>query len=64
VNKNKDIIKIQAAEMKFLRHMKECTKLDNIKNEDIHNEMHIHSANGRTEYCREKWLTHFNRMHN
>jgi hypothetical protein len=33
--------KIQAAEMKYLRTVKGCTRLDHIRNEDIRNELGI-----------------------
>jgi hypothetical protein len=33
--------RIQAAEMKYLRTVKGCTRLDQIRNEDIRNELGI-----------------------
>jgi hypothetical protein len=33
--KTKDMSKIQATEIRYLRSVKGCTKLDHIKNEDI-----------------------------
>jgi hypothetical protein len=37
----RDWNRIQAAEMKYLRTVKGCTRLDQIRNEDIRNELGI-----------------------
>jgi hypothetical protein len=42
--KTKDMSKIQATEMRYLRSVKGCTKLDHIKNEDIRKELDIDST--------------------
>jgi hypothetical protein len=37
--KKKDISRIQSAEMKFLRSIKGCTRMDHIRNEEIRTEL-------------------------
>jgi electron transfer flavoprotein alpha/beta subunit len=50
-NSQKEINKIQTAEMRFLRKAKECTRLDRIRNEDIGAELNNCSINERiTDY--------------
>jgi hypothetical protein len=49
--KTKDMNKIQATEMRYLRSVKGCTKLDHIKNEDIRKELDTDS----TQYKIEKY---------
>jgi hypothetical protein len=39
--RKRDWNRIQAAEMKYLRTVKRCTRLDQIRNEDIRNELGI-----------------------
>jgi hypothetical protein len=39
--RKRDWNRIQAAEMKYLRTVKGCTRLDQIRNEDIRNELGI-----------------------
>jgi len=41
VTKQKDISRIQAAEMRFLSKVKGCTKSDTVCNEEIRNELQI-----------------------
>ena len=60
--KHKQII--QAAEMKFLRSVKRCSRLDRIRNENIREELKIYNLNERIEENREKWKEHLNRMEN
>jgi hypothetical protein len=52
--KTKDMSKIQATEMKNLRSVKGCTKLDHIKNEDIRKELDIDSTKYKIEDYRKK----------
>ena len=60
--KHKQII--QTAEMKFLRSVKRCSRLDRIRNENIREELKIYNLNERIEENREKWKEHLNRMEN
>jgi hypothetical protein len=48
--KTKDMSKIQATEMRYLRSVKGCTKLDHFKNEDIRKELYIDATQYRIEY--------------
>jgi hypothetical protein len=52
----------QAAEMRFLRSVKGCTRLDKIWNEDIRKELGVFSINDRIRRYRQDWLEHVERM--
>jgi hypothetical protein len=58
----KDKDKIQAAEMRFLRRVKGCTRVDRIRNIDIRAELNIYIINNRLEENKEKWKQHIDRM--
>jgi hypothetical protein len=60
--KTKDMSKIQATEMRYLRSVKGCTKLDHIKNEDIRKELDIDSTQYKIANYRKKWIEHLDRM--
>jgi hypothetical protein len=62
VTSKKDKDKIQAAEMRFLRRVKGCTRVDRIRNVDIRAELNIYNINNRLEENKEKWKQHINRM--
>jgi hypothetical protein len=62
VSENKDFSKIQAAEIKFLVKVGECTRLDKIKREYIRKELSIYSVTAGIHSYKEKWLTNFNKM--
>jgi hypothetical protein len=47
--------RIQAAEMKYLRAVKGCTRLDQVRNEDIRNELGISSLKEKIIQYRNKW---------
>jgi hypothetical protein len=47
--KTKDKTWTQAVEMKFLRSVKDCSKIDRIRNEDIRMELDIFSLNPKIE---------------
>jgi len=47
------MVKIQAAEMRFLRRVKGCTRADRIRNVDIRAELNIYSINNRLEEYKE-----------
>jgi hypothetical protein len=50
--------KNQAIEMRYLRSVKGCTKLDHIKNEDIKKELDIDSTQYKIENYRKRWVEH------
>jgi hypothetical protein len=52
--KTKDKSEIQATEMRYLRSVKGCTKLDHIKNEDIRKESDTDSTQYKIENYRTK----------
>jgi hypothetical protein len=53
---------IQEAEMKYLRTVKGCTRLDQIRNEDIRNDLGISSLSEKIIEYRNKWKAHVQRM--
>jgi hypothetical protein len=53
---------IQAAEMKYLRTVKGCTRLDQIRNEDIRNELGISPLSEKIIEYWNKWKAHLQRM--
>jgi hypothetical protein len=58
----KEMNKIQTAEMWFLRKVRGCTRLDRICNEDIRAELNIYIINERIMDYRNRWKDHINRM--
>jgi hypothetical protein len=48
--------------MKYLRAVKGCTRLDQIRNEDIRNELGISSLSEKIIEYRIKWKAHLQRM--
>jgi hypothetical protein len=60
--RKRDMQKLQAVEMRFLRSVKGCTRLDKIRNEDIRKELGVFSINDRTRRYRQDWLEHVERM--
>ncbi|KAJ4428996.1 hypothetical protein ANN_25992 [Periplaneta americana] len=62
--KERDKSKLQAAEMRFLRRVKGCTRRDLIRNEDIRKELNIYNINEKVEDYEEKWKEHLSRMDN
>lgn len=62
IDTSKTKSQIQSAEMKFLRRVKGCTRLDHIRNDDIRAELDIFSLNRRIEHNRRQWMEHIERM--
>jgi hypothetical protein len=60
--RKRDWNRIQAAEMKHLRTVKGCTRLDQIRNEDIRNELGSSPLSEKIIEYRNKWKTHLQRM--
>jgi hypothetical protein len=56
--KKRDWNRIQAAEMKYFRPVKGCTKIDQLRNEDIWNELGIHCLYEKITEYRDKWKIH------
>jgi hypothetical protein len=48
--------------MKYLRRVKGCTRLDQIRNKDIRNELGISPLSEKITQYRNKWRTHLQRM--
>jgi hypothetical protein len=46
---------IQAADIKYLRTVKGCTKIDQLRNEDIRNELGIPPLYEKITEYRDKW---------
>jgi hypothetical protein len=60
--RKRDWNRIQAAEMKHLRTVKGSTRLDQIRNEDIGNELGISPSSEKITEYRNKWKAHLQRM--
>jgi hypothetical protein len=60
--RKRDWKRIQAAEMKYLRTVKGCTRVDQIRNEDIRNELGISPLSEKIIEYRNKWKAHLRRM--
>lgn len=53
---------IQAAEMRFLRSVKGCTRTDRLRNVEIREELEIFNVNDKIEEYRHNWRQHITRM--
>jgi hypothetical protein len=62
--KKKDITRIQSEEMKFLRSVKGCTRMDNIRNEEIRTELEMYAIQNKITEYRIRWSAHLQRMDN
>jgi hypothetical protein len=60
--RKRDWNRIQEAEMKYLRTVKGCTRLDQIRNEDMRNELGISPLSEKIIEYRNKWKVHLQRM--
>jgi hypothetical protein len=61
-SRKRDWIRIQAAEMKYLRTVKGCTSLDQIRNDDIRIELGISPLSEKIIEYSNKWNSHLQRM--
>jgi hypothetical protein len=61
--KKKDISRIQSAEIKFLRSVKGCTRMDRISNE-IRTELEMYAIQDKITEYRIRWSAHLQRMDN
>jgi hypothetical protein len=62
--KKKDISRIQSAEMKFLRSVKGCTRIDHIRNGEIKTELEMYAIQDKITEYRIRWSAHPHRMDN
>jgi hypothetical protein len=60
--RKRDWNRIQAAEMKFLRAVKGCTRLDQIRNGDINISWAFSPLSEKIIEYRNKWKAHMQRM--
>jgi hypothetical protein len=54
--------RIQAAEIKYLRTVKGCTKIHQLRNEEIRNELGIPPLYDKITEYRDKWKIHLQRI--
>jgi hypothetical protein len=54
--------RLEAAQMKFLRHLLGITKLDKEKNQCIREKLGVQNTVKETKQCQQKWLQHVQRM--
>jgi hypothetical protein len=62
--KKRDISRIQSAEMKFLRSVKGCTRMDHVRNEEIRTELDMYAIQDKITEYRIRWSAHLQRMDN
>jgi hypothetical protein len=64
VSTERDMTRLEAAEMRFIRRVKGYTRLDKIRSEVIRKELDISGIqNVRSKY-KQKWINHLERMDN
>jgi hypothetical protein len=56
--------RLEAAEMRFLRSVKEYTRLDKIRNELIRKELEIFGIQDVRSKHKQNWINHLERMDN
>jgi len=62
VLKKREEQRLEAAQMKFLRHLLGITKLDKENNQRIRQKRGARNIINETKQCRKKWLQHVQRM--
>jgi len=60
----RDITGLEAAEMRFLRSVKGCTRLDKIRSEVITKELEISGTQDVRSKHKQNWINHLERMDN
>jgi hypothetical protein len=60
--RRKDESSIQSVEMKFLRSVKGCTRLDHSRNEQIRDELEVKPVLAQIRQYKEIWEGHLQRM--
>ena len=56
--------RLEAAELRFLRTVTGCTRLDEIRNEIIRKELEIPGIQDVRTKCKQNWINHLERMDN
>ena len=64
VTTTQDVIRLEAAEMRFLRSVKGYTRLDKIRSEVIRKELEISGIQDMRSTHKENWINHLDRMDN
>ena len=64
VTAKRDMTRLEAAEMRFLRSVKGYTRLDKIRSEVIRKELEISSIQDVRAKCKQNWINHLERMDN
>jgi hypothetical protein len=62
VLKKREEQRLEAAQMKFLRHLLGIRKLDKEKNQTLREEMGVQNKVKEIQQCQQKWLPHVQRM--
>jgi hypothetical protein len=63
VLKQREPQRLEAAQMKFLRHLPGITKLDKEKNQCIREKLGVQNTVKEIKQYQQKWLQHVQRMH-
>ena len=64
VTTKRDMTRLEAAEMRFLRSDKGCTRLDKIRSEVIRKELEISGKQDMRSKHKQNWINHLERMDN
>jgi len=64
VTTTRDMTGLEAAEMRFLRSVREYTRLDKIRKEVMRNELEISGMHDVRSTCKQNWINHLERMDN
>jgi len=64
VTTQRDMTRLEAAEMRFLRSVAGYTRLDKIKSEDIRQELEISGIQDARLKYKHNWINHLERMDN
>jgi hypothetical protein len=62
VLKKREEQRLEAAQMKFLRHLLGITKLDKVKNQTIREKLGVQNTVKEIKQYQQKWLQHVQRM--
>ena len=64
VTTTRDMTRLQAAEMRFLRNVKGYTRLNKIRSDVIRKELKISGIQGVRSKYKQNWINHLERMDN
>jgi len=62
VTAKRDMTRLEAAEMRFLRSVKGYTRLDKMRSEVIRKELEISGIRDVRVKCKQNWINHLERM--